>query len=282
VPETIASTALQDRTVASRVNYIGEMSERPRYYARDSSRDVITFDRRTILIEDARLRAHPPSLDQEGFALFPHTSAVANFLNPEELAGIYLPEIERLVMEVSGADQVVSSGPVILRSSERLPGPSQLNILRPARFVHIDISESTVAQITERRRPKDISGTVQRFAHYNVWRALSPPPQDVPLAVCDARTVGRSDLVDADSITDIPGQSVSSIVIALVRYSALHRWSYFSEMNRDEVLVFKSHDSDPGQPHHVPHSAFTDPSCRRGVATRESIETRTIAFWLES
>jgi hypothetical protein len=34
-------------------------------------------------------------------------------------------------------------------------------------------------------------------AVYNVWRVLSPPPQDMPLAVCDARTVAREDLVAA-------------------------------------------------------------------------------------
>jgi hypothetical protein len=282
VPETIASAALPDRTVASRVNYIGQMSERPRYYAHDSSRDVITFDRRTILVEDARLRSQPPSLGQEGFALFQHPSAVADFLDPEELARVYSPEIERLVMEVSGADQAVISGPVILRSSEKSPVTSPITILRPARFVHIDISDSTVAQLTERWRPKNNGRVVRRFAHYNVWRALTPPPQDIPLAVCDARTVCQSDPVDADSITDTPGEPVSSIVVGLVRYNPLHRWSYFSEMNRDEVLVFKSHDSDPNQPHHVPHTAFKDAARRRGVATRESIEMRAIAFWIDS
>ena len=30
-------------------------------------------------------------------------------------------------------------------------------------------------------------------------------------------------------------------------------------MTRDEALVFKTNDSDPKQPHHVPHTAFNDP-----------------------
>jgi hypothetical protein len=258
------------------------MNERPRYYAINSSRNVITRDRRTIHIEDARSRAQQPSLGREGFALFPHKSAVSDFRDPEELTRIYAAEVERLVREVSGADQVVICGQVVLRFNDRPPHRVELNILRPARFAHIDMNDSTAAVLTQRWRPKNAGPPVRRFAHYNVWRALSPPPQDIPLALCDARTVFSSELVDADSITDIPGRPESSIVVVLVRYSPHHRWSYFPDMSRDEVLVFKSHDSDLSQPHHVPHSAFRDPSCPPEVAPRASIEARAVTFWFGS
>ena len=67
--------------------------------------------------------------------------------------------------------------------------------------------------------------------------------------------------------------------VLVVRYSPRHRWSYFSNMTREEVLVFKTNDSDPRQPHHVPHTAFNDPTCPVGVAPRASIEMRAIAYW---
>jgi hypothetical protein len=187
--------------------------------------------------------------------------------------------MERLVTEVSGADQVVVCGSVVLRFNKCLPRSSGLNILRPARFVHIDISDSTAVALTERWRPKNNGRSVRRFAHYNVWRVLSPPPQDVPLALCDSRSVSRSDLVDADSISDIPSKPESSSIVVVVRYNPRHRWSYFPDMDRDEVLLFKSHDSDPGQPHHVPHSAFKSPARDLEIAPRTSIEVRAIAFW---
>jgi hypothetical protein len=94
------------------------MAHRPRYYAHNSSRDVITRDRRTIRIEDARLRAQKPSLFREGFALFPHKSAVPDFSNQEELDRIYRREIERLVLDLSGADQVAIFGLGVLRFNE--------------------------------------------------------------------------------------------------------------------------------------------------------------------
>jgi hypothetical protein len=272
--QTIASPALE-----ARLTYLGPMTTRPRYYAVNSSQNVITRDRRTVKIEDARSRPQPPSLAQEGFALFPHRSAVTDFHNPEELARLYEPEMERLVTAVSGADKVVICGPVVLRLSTAVPDSSGLHILRPGRFVHIDMSDSIVTEFTERWRPRNDGRTVRRFAYYNTWRVLSPPPQDIPLALCDARSVSPSDLVDADSITDTPGQPESSIVVGVVRHNACHRWSYFPNLSRDEVVLFKSHDSDPRQPRQVAHSAFRDPSCPPGVATRTSIEARLVAFW---
>jgi hypothetical protein len=257
------------------------MVHRPRYHAINSSRDVITRDRRTIRIEDARLRAQKPSLAREGFALFRHNSAVSDFSNQEELAHIYPREIERLVMDLSGADQVAISGRGVLRFSEHdLPDSNRFDVLRPARFIHMDINDSTAAALKERWRPRENGRSVRRYAHYNVWRVLTPPPQDIPLAVCDSLSVSRSDLVDADAIADTPGTPESSVVVVLVRYSPCHRWWYFSNMDRDEVLVFKSHDSDPDQPRHVPHSAFKNPACPPGIAPRASIEMRAIAFWL--
>jgi hypothetical protein len=263
----------------TRLTYVGPMTARPRYYAIDSSRNVITRDRRTVRIEDARSRSQPPSLAQEGFALFPHKSAVSDFCNPDELTQTYEPEMERLVTEVTGADKVVICGPVVLRFSKSMPDSSGLHILRPGHFVHIDVSDSTVAGFTQRWRPRNDGRSVRRCAYYNIWRVLSPPPQDIPLALCDARSVSSSDLVDSDSVMDTPGKPESSIVVVVVRHNPRHRWSYFPNLSRDEVLVFKSHDSDPSQPHQVPHSAFRDPSCPRGVAPRASVEARVAAFW---
>ncbi len=128
--------------------------------------------------------------------------------------------------------------------------------------------------------PKDAGRPVRRCVQFNVWRVLSAPPQDVPLAVCDARTLTTADLMEADAVFDVPGKPEWSFEALIVRYSPAHRWCYFSNMQREEVLVFKTHDSEAGRPHHVPHSAFDDPSCPPGVPPRASIEMRAIAYWL--
>ena len=273
---------MASRALEARFSYVGPMTVRPRYYAVKSAQNVITRDRRTVRIEDARSRSQLPSLAQEGFALFSHKSEVSDFHDPRQLARTYEPEMEQLITGVSGADKVVICGPVILRFSKAALDSNELHVLRPARFAHIDMSDSIVARFTQRWLPRNDARTVRRVAYYNIWRVLTPPPQDIPLALCDARTVSPSDLVDSDSIMDTPGKPETSMVVGLVRHNASHRWSYFPNLSRDEVLVFKSHDSDPHQPRQVPHSAFRDASCPRGVATRTSIEARVVAFWFAS
>jgi hypothetical protein len=96
--------------------------------------------------------------------------------------------------------------------------------------------------------------------------------------VCDARTVAPHDLVAADAVFDQRDAPEWSFEALVVRHNAAHRWLYFSNMTRDEAIVFKTHDSDTSQPRQVPHSAF-DEACPAGVAPRASIEMRAIAYW---
>ena len=269
------------RSVEGSVNYIGAMSVRPRYHANDTSRDVLVLDPRTIRIEDARTRPMPASLEREGFVLVAHKSTVTEFRDAAAVAATHPAEIEQLLLGLTAADRVIVNPTGVLRFGERSPESGRLNNSRPARFVHVDVSNSTAAAFAERSRPRDIGGRVRRSAHYNVWRVLTPPPQDVPLAVCDARSVAPEDLVAADAVFDHPSQPEWSFEGLVIRYNPRHRWSYFSNMTRNEALVFKTNDTDPGQPSQVPHSAFNDPSCPAQVPPRASIEMRAIAYWLE-
>jgi hypothetical protein len=279
ISETRTSLAGRDIAVKGSVNYVAEMDERPRYYANDHSRDVLTLDPHTVSIEDARSRSEPPSLSREGFQIVSHRSSVSDFKDPWEVAEVHAPEIQRLLLGVSGADQVVVNSPGVLRFSEKSADAGRFNNSLPARFIHVDISDVTAQRFAERSAPADTGRPIRRFAHYNVWRALSVPPQDVPLAVCDARTVVRTDLVEADAVFDIPGAPEWSFEGWVIRYNPAHRWSYFSRMGLDEALVFKTNDSDLQEPHCVPHSAFNDLSCPAGSAPRTSIEMRGIAYW---
>jgi hypothetical protein len=267
------------RSVEGWVNYIGEMAQRPRYYANDHSRDVLNLDPRKIVIDDARKRIIAPSLGREGFELVAHSSAVENFKDADEVSRLHRQEIERLLLEVTGADSVVIPGPGVLRFGEGSPEAGRYSNSLPARFVHVDISDATAEQFAHRSLPPNGGRALRRFAHYNVWRVFSAPPQNIPLTVCDARSVALADLMYADAIFDVKDQPEWSFEGWVVRHNPRHHWSYFSDMTRDEAIIFKTNDSDPGQPHCVPHSAFDDPSCPQGVLPRASIEMRGIAYW---
>jgi hypothetical protein len=258
-------------TVEAVINYLGPMAERPRYHAQDHSRDNLFLDPRRVRIED--LRNQTTSLLREGFVLVPHASEVDDFQSVDGHAR-YAAETEQLVRKQTGADRVVITGKALLRFAERSALSGTLFNSTPARFIHIDVSDATAREFARRAEP----GPVRRFAHYNVWRVLSPPPQDVPLTLLDVRTLSPDDLVPADAVFDVPGAEWSFEGL-LLRHNPRHRWCYFRNMSCGEALIFKTNDSDSGQPHAVAHCAFDDPSCPPGVAPRNSVEIRAIAFW---
>jgi len=179
------------RTVAGSINYIAPMTERPRYYANDHSRDVLTLDPRLVAIQDVRSSPHPPSLACEGFQIVGHKSGVEDFNDPEQISKLALGEIERLMLDLSGADRVTVTPRAILRYGEQSPQAGKSDNSYPARFVHIDITDSTARQFVEASGIANQGRSIRRHAYYNVWRALSRPPQDIPLTVADARTVAR-------------------------------------------------------------------------------------------
>ena len=264
-------------TVQAEMNYIAPAAERPRYYANDHSRDVLTLDPRRVTIADARQAESAPTLDREGFALVPHKSAVTDFRDAAQVAAIHPEEIRQLLLQVSGADFVVVNGSGILRFGEKSALSGKLDNSNPARFAHIDISDATAEMFGKGSAPA--GRTIARRCQYNVWRSFSGAPQDVPLAVCDARSIAPPDLLLADAVFDAPDKPEWSFEGLVIAYNPDHRWSYFRDMTRDEALMFKTNDSDPARAHHVPHVAFDDPSCPPDAHPRASVEMRGVAYW---
>lgn len=257
------------------IAYAGRRIARPRYYANDHGRDVLDIAPVEMDIADAR--GCQMTLDEAGFALVPHRSAVADFTDPAARADGYRAEIVALIEALSGAHLVLIGSPGIVRFSERSKLSGVLDNSRPARFAHVDVSDATAATFAQRAAPA--GRTLVRAVHYNIWRVISAPPQDVPLAVCDARTVSAGDLIAADAVFDAPDQPEWSFEGLLCAHSPEHRWHWFPDMNRDEALVFKTHDSDAAYAHCVPHVAFDNPACAEHAPARVSIEMRALAFW---
>jgi len=258
------------------INYVARGQGRMRYFANDSTRDTVVLAPEPMAIREAR--ADGASLDREGFALVPHRSAVTDFADTAEVARTYPDEIAALVKRVSGADSVVVTGAGVLRFAERSAQSGALDNSRPARFAHVDVSDATAALFSQRSLP-EAGRAPRRTAHFNIWRAISPAPQDVPLALCDARSVAPGDLMPADAIFDRDGVDIWSFGGLVVAHSPAHRWHWFSDLGLDEVIMFKTNDSDPERAHSVPHVAFDNPDCPADAPPRASIEMRAIAYW---
>jgi len=263
------------------INYTAPMSGPPRYHAMDHSRDVHVFDPRTVEIHESRGQLERPCLDREGFALIEHRTAVRDFLDAGELERTYYPEVCALLRAVTGARAVAIVSTPFVRFAERSPLCGKLRNSHPARFVHIDYSDARGAATARQMLASVADGPRElgRFAHYNVWRVLTPAPQDVPLAVCDARTLAPQDLVPAVAVFDFPGVPERTAESLVLRYSPLHRWHYYRDMSPAEALIFVTKESDPARPHHIAHTAFDDPTCPAGAAPRSSIEIRAVAYF---
>lgn len=258
------------------INYVARHPARPCYYANDHSKDTVVIEPHDMPVIDGR--AQQLDLDRQGFRLVRHQSGVADFADKGE-ADKARAEIEALILEVTGADIVQVSGAPILRFSERSGKAGSSDNSHPARFAHVDLSNETGTAFSDRGKPAERA--IARAAHYNVWRVVSQTPQDVPLAICDARSLTGAELVIADAIFDRPDGTDWRFESYVVAHDPAHRWHWFPNMQTDEAIVFKTHDSRDGVAPCVPHVAFDDPACPDDAPPRVSVEMRAIAYWLE-
>ena len=245
---------------------------------------MATLPGKPVWIRD--MRGTPTSLDAEGFALVSHTSQVADFNRIEEdpeVDQLYIGEMTSLLQQITGAAMVIMQGGGKKRygpaAKDRLKG---LNNALPALYPHGDTTDSSAAYLAEAiaaQMPGFELGNAARWAHFNMWRSITPPPQDYPLALCDARSIGPADgiTVVAETVTRTTG--AFSFDTTGYLHNPAHRWCYFSDMTAAEVIIFKTHDSDPARAHQVAHTAFLDPTCPPGTPTRGSVEMRAFAVF---
>ena len=270
------------RTVHAPVNYLQTGVTDSIWYSADSWRSHMPLNPQLMAIEDVRPARGQLTLDREGVMLVDAPTAVTNFLDREAAARSYLPELEEAVMAATGAYRVVIGHGWVHRHSDRSDRFGEEGTTYPGRYAHIDYSDTSGPATARQMLGEDpdaealMSG---RFAVFNLWRALSPPPQDTPLCVCDATSVAAEDLMVSQIVLGQPGGPELRMETNMVQHNPQHRWVYFSGMDRDELLIFRGYDSDPSRFRRVPHTAFDDPSAGEDAPPRESIDIRCVAFF---
>jgi hypothetical protein len=234
---------------------------------------VGTFAKHVMRIEDGRRRVSEFRLDDAGFELADHPTKMRDFFDPEQLRGVYYPEMERLIGERTGASRVFVFD-YTLRSSDE-DERAQRKIREPVQRVHNDYTEWSGPQRVRDFFPDEAEVLIgRRFAIVQVWRAINRPIERNPLALADARSIAFSDLIPAERrFPDRVGE------IYMVEHNPSHRWTYFPRMRRDEAIVFKVYDSDSGRARWTAHTSFGDPTTPPGAPPRESIEIRAFAFF---
>jgi hypothetical protein len=270
------------RTVEGVISYFGGAPEKPTFHAQDHRRDNWRPDPHRVAFHDARSWARPPSLDREGFALVPHRTAIKDFSDRDEVRARYGLELAELIRELTGARKVVGFPFGHMRFSARSPDYKTGANSQPAHFPHVDCTPRTAHGIVESKVfniAREELKPGERLVGYNVWRVVSEPPQDAPLAVCDVRTVARQDLVEADGTYDYGEPPWMTSEAYLVRHNPAHRWAYFKDMRPDEALVFRAYGNEPDWIAGAPHCAFDDPTCPADAGARVSVESRAYAVF---
>jgi hypothetical protein len=192
-------------------------------------------------------------------------------------------------MRLSGADFVVPMGGM-MRASDA----TSASVQPPAAEAHVDFTESCAARIAERlyRTARPAGPGYRRFIAFSLWRVLSAPPQDMPVALCEGGSVRDDEgthntKVDVSEIptgealfAPIEGEEQMSAA-TIFHYSPAHRWWYFPDMESEEVIFIKFYDSDHAKAWRCPHTAFRD-NTRPDAHPRRSMEFRAIAYFSRS
>jgi hypothetical protein len=234
----------------------------------------IEFVEHVVEIADVRRSLQPLRLEVEGASVLRHRSEVRRFYDEEELRRVGYPETAELVRSATGAADVVVFDHNIRGRADRTKALTAGNVIPPVFHIHTDFTDKS-AEV----RAAAVLGTAtvsgQRMAAINVWRPISGPLRDCPLAICDASSVEEWDLLATDLLyPDRTGQ------IYYLAFNPAHRWYYASDMQADEVWIFKNYDSAmDARARSTPHTAFIDPTHQPVVAARESVEFRAFAFF---
>lgn len=261
----MATAATHD--VKAVLNFAGDLVDGGRHDNRDETHNELNLDPHEVEIRDARALATAPSIDKEGFALAHHDLENPDWFNEDWIDEVYVPSCNELVKKLTGAKECVQ----FFRPLKRIADPkARGGHMVTAGFVHIDNPRVVGEQIA--KMFTDPAGVkFKKAAIFNVWKAITPPPQDRPLCVADKRTIDPSTHVVGVTVEE--GSETPYIIVAP---NDDIRFYYYPDMTIDESLVFTGVDLDPDKPLGSAHSAFTNPD---GGVSRSSIESRVIAIF---
>ena len=267
--------------VEAPLKYLAEKKSVPVYIASVGGGDETlhegNYTRPVVPVHNGRLQDGGFSLDREGFTLVTHKSAVRDFYDDRQIAGIYEAEVKSLVQRETGAARVEIFDHT--RRSSSIAIQKDRMIREAASIIHNDYtSRSGPIRLRDHfpDAPDEAEKLMQRrFIIVNVWRSIHGTVRRSPIALCDASTVDPDDLVSVErQARDRIGEIQQAV------YNPAHRWVYFPDMTMEEALLIKTYESEEdGRARFTIHTSFEDPAVAPDTPPRESIETRCFAFF---
>jgi hypothetical protein len=226
-------------------------------------------------VRDGRPIRDTFNLDTHGFCFVDHETRVADFTAESQRTSVYDAEVKALIMKHSGASDVVVFDHTVRIGDEA--AQQAIGARPPVKSVHNDYTERSAP-----KRLREIVGDAEaerrmqkRWAIIQMWRPIRGDVMRDPLGICDGRSIPRKGFVLLERRYRYRTGEVYQI-----SHDPAHEWFWFPRMTRNEALVFKVFDSDETKASRfTAHSAFDDPTSAPDAPPRESIETRTFAFF---
>ena len=209
----------------------------------------------------------------------------------EEIKSKYYKEMKKYATEVLGADyadvlhhQLRNSK--IAEESNKNPAHGKFANYATA-GIHTDASPSSADDLyyyMYKDKPEIASDdSNKRYLYFNIWRSIDSenPIKNHHLAVCDQTSVvSPEDFMFRDLWMrgpeggPIPWYKVPQYTLN-VRHFENHKWYYFPDMVKDEIICFKQADSDYRNKGRMTfHCAVEDPNASVNDPPRQSIEAR--------
>ena len=269
-------------------------------YVKDSGNGVVPFvldfgwtgvqsEPTKVEIEDARDISSELSLDKQGFVLSRVISGVTDYQDQQQIEQRWIPAVTDMVKRVTGAKWVVAWAHNT-RFSDNIDAAKSTDVAAPARNIHSDL-DVTFDPMTLHTQPhgrnaadeikRRLGNTApRRWRTFNVWQQISPPPQDIPLTVCDISSVSSEDILRGEGTDGTPESPIFKL--SFFQKNPEHRWYYFSNMLPGEAIIFSGiNPLEKNAYGRVPHTAFDLPDMPLNAVPRSSIEIRTLAIFEE-
>ena len=233
------------------------------------------YQQHEMTVRNGRPLRHTFDLDTHGFVFVDHVTQVQDFTDDAQRTRVYDLEVEALIKKHSGASEVLVFDHTLRVSDEEQQ--TMIGARPTVKGVHNDYTETSAP-----RRMIEITGQAEaerrfkkRWAIIQVWRPIRGTVQVDPLGICDGRSIPQQGFIRVERrYKDRTGE------VYHIAHNPAHVWFWFPHMNRNEALIFKVFDSDTCKPSRfTAHSAFDDPGTPPDAPPRESIETRTFAFF---
>src|SRR4051812_30079547 len=246
-----------------------------------------------VAVHDGRV-ANLPRWTECGFQLERHPSVLTDWTDDEVIASVHYAEVEALARSITGCDVALVSDHVKRSAGARKQPREQ----EPVHLVHSDFADDYGDVVRESYRDVHGRGAAAlsrngvssedveragRIMMLQVWRNVGPPRMDYPIAFCDARTVTLAETRPFLYTGYVAGgRSFNALAVMAPDQASRHQWYSYPEMVADEVVVFRTFDTDllgGEKTYFTPHTAFRDPEVAPGQPARFSIEIRTTCLF---